>query len=151
MRGASRLAILVVAVSLVGTSATNCPEPETASYDVTTDCGPAGVATFASGDDLRRGCCDTCRAFVDAAGANAVGLPERGEILTEGTSGQPAGFDGARFVLVGAVPLAGSSPPASVERTCRFTKSGEGTLAVVCEGSAQEAACSGTLARRTAP
>jgi hypothetical protein len=152
---ASRLAVLVLAASpLVGTTVRECSEGITASYDVATTCGPAGAATFSFTGGGQPGCCDGCRAFVDATGAGAVGLPERGEAFafSDSSSDSPTdAFDDGDFALVGPVLLVGSTPPMTVDRICRVEATGAGTLAVRCEGPAPEADCTGTLARRTAP
>jgi hypothetical protein len=135
-------ALAGTAATLLATSRVPCLPAESATYAVETSCGPAGEITLSYPEDDPRGC-EGCWGFVQAPGANAVGLPEQGEISTDSWDG---GFAGGRFALVGPVALPGTDPPV-VERECRFTPAGEGVLEVTCTGDAPEAACGGTLTR----
>jgi hypothetical protein len=136
-------ALAGTAATLIATTVEHCLPAESATYAVETSCGPAGEITLSYSEDEPRGCAG-CRGFLEAPGANAVGLPEQGEIRTNSTE---EGFAGGAFGLVGPVALPGTDAPVVVHRECHFTPAVEGVLEVACTGDAPEAACGGTLTR----
>jgi hypothetical protein len=82
--GASgRLAALAAtALTLLATSVAPCYPEDSGAFDADTTCGPPGVVTLAY-EGASQGCGgdgNDCWGFVEARGANAVGLPEQGEI-----------------------------------------------------------------------
>lgn len=139
-------ALAAAAVALLATSLPRCLQGESASYAAQTSCGPAGELALSFSAEEPRGC-GACWAFLEAPGANAVGLPEQGEMLTD----FDGGFTGGTFALVGPVALPGTEPPVVIHRECRFAPLDEVTVEVACTGEAPEAACEGTMTRLPAP
>lgn len=152
VRAAAPFAVLAAVGLVLGGSVDQfCgPVSQSATFEVTSSCGPAGPLALAfAGGGL--GGCGRCDDFVDATGGGAVGLPDRGEL-----DAFPAGADNldaeARWlasghvVLAGPVALAGAVPPATVDRICRLGPTDTpGLLALTCTGPAPESACSGTF------
>lgn len=121
-----------------------------ADFDAVTSCGPAGIVTLWI-DAGPRGCGDHYP-LVHGDGAQAVGLPSIGETANEAAA-VPAEFPGDellghRIALHEPVPLAGTTPERTIERTCRTSRASRDILAIVCEGPDPEAACTGTLTLR---
>lgn len=162
LRTAGRLAaIAATALALLATSVPTCVPEDRGEFDVETTCGAPGVVTLAfEGASWASGCGGAdCWAFVEAGGANAVGLPEQGEIHpapdpnqeSRLTASAPPGTALASlpFALVGAAPVAGASPPAMVRRVCRASPTSTvGVVNVTCDGDEAGAACAGTLTLR---
>lgn len=133
-----------------------CVDHDAAPFDVATSCGPAGVLTLAY-SGAREGCSGDCFAYLEAPGANALGLPDRGEVDAsvsgpKAPAGAGAVLAHTHLALVGRTPIPGAIPPVTVERRCRAThrKDASGILDLVCEGDVPEAACGGTLTLRPA-
>lgn len=140
-------ALAAVALVLAGTDQFCSPASERASFEVASDCGPAGLLALAYEAGAQG--CGRCDRFVDAAGAGALGLPERGELVDappgSGETGS-RGIAAGDFVLAGPVAIPGAVPPLTVDRVCRFAAAaGAGALAMTCAGAAPEAACAGSL------
>lgn len=142
------------AAVLLATTVTTCIDHDGGAFDAATSCGPTGVLTI-SYSGAKRSCRGDCFGYLEAPGANALGLPERGEAdgLVRGTHA-PAGGSGAvlrraHFALVGPVRLPGAVPPATVERRCRAGPTDvPDALTLSCDGDVPEASCSGTLTFR---
>lgn len=143
-------ALLVTAAALAATSAPDCRESESAAFRAETTCGPPGEVRLSFTDGWGDGCGgrEDCRAFLEAPGANALGLPEQGEVDTSPRDGS---LEDGKFALVGRAPVAGAEPPRTVERTCRVEPAGAGVLRVACIGLDVEAACDGALTRVPEP
>ncbi len=139
-------ALAGAAAALLATSLPHCLQGESASYAAQTSCGPAGELALSFSAEEPRGC-GGCWSFLEAPRANAVGLPEQGEMPT----GFEGGFTGGRFALVGPVALPGTDPPVVIYRECRFAPLDEVTVEVACTGEAPEAACEGTMTRLPDP
>lgn len=160
MRAAGRLAALAaVGVALAATSMSprpcDFPVPaQQVTFDVVSDCGPAGSLTVAQ-DGTGHHCPEGFR--VEATGAEAMGLPSSGRLEDPARAGDydteenrtwlARGF----FVLAGPVSLPGTSPEITVDRVCRFDRLEAGALEMVCLGPAPEARCSGTLTPAPTP
>lgn len=156
LRSLGRLAALAAtAVALLATSYPPCISGDHATFDARTTCGPDGAVTLSYEGAAFRGTCagNSCWAFLEAPGANAVGLPEVGEIhpapgfhdpALEGTATPGRALTHFPFALVGDAPVAGAAPGTRVRRVCRAAPAGGGVVAVACEGDAG-AACAGTL------
>ncbi len=155
-RAAGRLAALAaVGLALAATTKSMNPcevpvQAQRVTFAVASDCGPAGAVTV-SQDGTGSDCPDGYR--VQAAGAEAVGLPAAGKLVEPPPNDGPDSYDwtgtewlwAGDFALAGPVTLPGSSPAVTVDRVCRFER-GEGpALEMVCLGPAPEARCSGTL------
>jgi hypothetical protein len=120
--------------------------PEQVAYDVTSDCGPPGRMVVQHAELECWG--QEGDAPVEAAGAEAVGLPGQGELIDPPPGVEPGysrGIAAGDFALVGRVELPGAVPPLAVERVCRFIPAEQGSLEVICIGPAPEAHCGGTL------
>ncbi len=118
---------------------------ERLTYDVVSDCGPAGPLTLERDGYIPRRCGSP---FVEATGAGDVGLPATGELIRpppdtglESSRGLAAGD----FYLAGPASIPGAAPPVIVDRVCRFTRRAGGVLEMICIGPAEEALCTGTL------
>ncbi len=135
-------ALIATAAALLATTVPDCRLSGSDTFTAETTCGPAGaIALSFSEEDF--GDSGRCWAFLHAPGANAIGLPEQGEI----SAYDDGSFDEGDFALVGPAQVAGATPPRSVERICRFSPAGPGVLEVTCTGETPEAACGGTLTR----
>jgi hypothetical protein len=161
LRAAGRLAALAAtALVLMATSVAPCIGKDRGTFDAATSCGPPGAITLSySGAYSSAGCGGgDCWAMVEAPEANAVGLPEQGEIHPStdqapkydpelGTTAAPGKvFVTYPFALVGDAPVAGAAPPATVRRICRATPSATaGAVDLTCEGAGAVPPCSGTL------
>jgi hypothetical protein len=154
LRAAGRFAVLL-AVGLALAASTvppDCSEPPPLpaphTYDLISDCGPAGTVWIGLVPD--RNWCEEGYELtrVRAEGAAEVGLPTAGKLIDAPPGVEPKGSRGIAagdFYLAGPVYLDGAVPPATVDRVCRFTQGDEGVLEMICLGSDPGANCTGTL------
>lgn len=154
MAAVARLAaVAATAVVLLATSVSTCVDHDEGAFDAVTSCGPAGVLAL-SYSGAKRGCNGDCVGYLEAPGANALGLPDRGEASghvrgPDGPEGTGGVLRSAHLALVGPVPLAGAVPPVTVERRCRVRDTPTpDVLDLACVGDVPEAACAGTLTFR---
>jgi hypothetical protein len=147
--------LVLGAAAVLCCSVSTCVDHDSGAFDVATSCGPAGVLTL-SYAGAERGCAGDCFGYLEAPGANALGLPDRGEAdgLVRGArapDGAGAVLSRSHLALVGRTAIPGAIPALVVERRCRASHRNDdsGTLDLACDGDVPEAACSGTLTLRT--